>query len=135
MARLPLGGFLGSAWRAEDARINRTATEEAHAMLSKTRTTIIALALSASFAGAAIVPAASQANLVLDAKPTTSTVTCSGGGNPGDKKTETITHADGTTSTTTKICGNDGKWHTAIDFTSPEGVTPVHTVTPILAAR
>ena len=83
-------------------------------MLTKTRTIIITLVASASFAIATVAPAVSQA----ETKSGSSPVTCSGGSSPGDiKTTSTTTVIKGTNGTkvkveeTKEICGSDGQWH------------------------
>ena len=98
-------------------------------MLSKTRTTIIALVASVSFAGAAIVPTVAQAR----PKQKVTAVTCpdttgQGVGQPGEIRTTewNIILPDGTWSTEKekKICGSDGKWHKVVDLVQAEGEAP-----------
>ena len=101
-------------------------------MLSKTRTVIIALVASASFAATTVAPTVSQAKPVRKG----TAVTCpdtngSGVGHPGDIKTDewNAINPDGTwrIEKETKICGSDGKWHKVVALVAGGGVpvTPV----------
>jgi hypothetical protein len=94
--------------------------QEANEMLSKTRTSIIALVASASFGGAALVPTVAQAK----PKRKVNQVTCpditgAGVGQPGEERTIEWNEigSDGSfhIAREKKICGLDGKWHKVVD--------------------
>jgi hypothetical protein len=100
-------------------------------LYTKIRATIISLAASASFGVATIAPAVAQAKPKLKVVA----VTCpdidgAGPGQPGESRTlqENVILPNGQWGIRkeTKICGNDGKWHTVVDLVaSPSLVTPV----------
>jgi hypothetical protein len=99
-------------------------------MLSKTRTSIVALVLSASCGGAAIVPTVAQAK----PKRKGTTVTCpditgAGTGQPGEERTiewnEIGPDGNFYIAKEKKICGLDGKWHKVVDRVLTGGSLPV----------
>jgi hypothetical protein len=113
--------------------------KEANEMLTKTRTALIALVASVSFAAASTVPAVSSARPI---KKGTTAVTCpdingAGTGQPGESRTlsENIILPNGKWGirSETKICGNDGKWHTVVDLVVG-GTVPVAPVGVLSAA-
>ena len=98
-------------------------------MLSKTRTTIIALVASVSFAGPAIVPTVAQARPKLKVTAVTCPDTTGQGvGQPGEIRTteQNIILPNGTwgVEKEKKICGSDGKWHKVVDRVQPGGTQP-----------
>jgi hypothetical protein len=107
-------------------------------LITKTRTTIIALVASASFAVTSAAPTVSSARPVK--KGTTVTcpdVTGSGPGQPGEIRTTewNVILPDGTwgVEKETKICGSDGKWHkvVALVLSGTSALLPGSAVTSI----
>ena len=86
-------------------------------LITKTRTTIIALLASCSFAAASMAPAISHADPKSGG---TTAITCSGGSKPGDiRETTTNVTINGKwnlTASTKEICGSDGEWHQVVSL-------------------
>jgi len=90
-------------------------------LTTKTRTTIVALVASASFAVTSVAPAVSSARPVKKiAAVTCPDIDGQGLGAPGEIRTlsQNVIRPDGTwgVQTERKICGSDGKWHTVVDM-------------------
>jgi hypothetical protein len=105
--------------------------EEAHKMLIKTRTALITLIATCSFATATIAPAVSQAE---PASGSGSATGCGGTSKVGDEITVTVTvkrGAQSVSSSYTEKCGSDGKWHIVSSVVS----NPVSTAPPVVVAR
>ena len=88
-------------------------------LITKTRTTIIALLASCSFAAASMAPAISHADPKSGG---TTAITCSGGSKPGDiRETTTNVTINGKFAgsfTYKQVCGSDGAWHTVASLVS-----------------
>jgi hypothetical protein len=113
-----------AAYRGEHGPINQP-PEEAHQMLTKTRTTLITLIAACSFATATIAPAVSQAEPPGGSASATG---CGGTSRVGDEITVTVTVKRGAQSVSksyTEKCESDGKWHIVASVVSnPVAITP-----------